>query len=313
MALRSFLASPPSPPPGIPAKDADPLAAGIPLPTTTAPVPPPFSIGSATPSQDVPVQARRRPARLTVQARLGPPLAMAVLVLLVWQAVVSAGLVSSFLLPGPTSVAVSFVQSVRDGILVQYAIPTIEESLLGFALGSVVAVPLGYALAHSSVIAAALEPYLAASQAMPAVALAPLLALWLPNGLPPVIALCALIVFFPAAVNTTLGLRTLDSEVIDAARVDGADGWALARTMELPLALPSILAGLRTSLTLSVTGAVVGEFVVGDQGLGGLLNIARGQFDTPLVFAVLVALALLAAALYGIARLAERALYNLEA
>ena len=157
-----------------------------------------------------------------------------------------------------------------------------------------------------------LEPYLAASQAVPAVALAPLLVLLLGYGLLPVAALCALIVFFPAAVNTTLGFRTIDRDVLDAARIDGAGRWALLRHIETPLALPSILAGLRASLTLSVTGAVVGEFVLGDQGLGGLLTIARGNFDAPLVFATLIALALMATTLYGLARLIERLIISHE-
>ncbi|HEX6818158.1 MAG TPA: ABC transporter permease subunit, partial [Ktedonobacterales bacterium] len=187
------------------------------------------------------------------------------------------------------------------------------ESALGFALGTLVALPLGYGIARSRLVARALQPYLAASQAIPAVALAPLLVLWLGYGVPPVAALCALIVFFPTVVNTIFGLRTLDRDVLDAARVEGAGRLALLRYIELPLALPSILAGIRTSLTLSITGAVVGEFVVGGQGLGGLLNIAGAAFDSPLVFATLLALALLAAGLYGLARLAERRFSYLEA
>ncbi len=254
-----------------------------------------------------------RPVRLGWRSRIAPPVAVAVIVLLIWQALTASGAVSTFLLPTPAEVARSFWSNLTNGLLVRYAVPTIEESLLGFALATVVAVPLGYVVARSRLLSHALEPYLAASQALPAVALAPLLALWLPYGLPPVIALCALIVFFPTLVNTTLGLRTLDRDVLDAGRVDGANAWALLRSIELPLALPSILAGMRTSLTLAVTGAVVGEFVVGDQGLGGLLNIARGEFDTALVFAVLLTLALIAAVLYTLARLAERRVSYLEA
>jgi NitT/TauT family transport system permease protein len=107
-------------------------------------------------------------------------------------------------------------------------------------------------------------------------------------------------------------VRTLDREILDAARVDGAGGWAMLRYFELPLALPSILAGMRAGLTLSITGAVVGEFVIGDRGLGGLLTIARGNFNTPLVFATLLTLALLASVFYGIGRLIERRLSYLE-
>jgi NitT/TauT family transport system permease protein len=216
-------------------------------------------------------------------------------------------------LPPPEVVAGTFVYHVfGDGLLPGNALVTLGESLIGFTISALVAVPLGYAVARSRWLAWAAQPYLAASQALVAVALAPLLALWLGYGVAPTAALCALVVFFPATITTTLGVRAVDRDVIAAARVDGASGWALARTIELPLALPAILAGLRTSLTLSIIGAVVGEFVDGDQGLGSLLNIAREQFDTPLVFATELALALLAVTLYGVARLVERRFSYLE-
>jgi NitT/TauT family transport system permease protein len=241
------------------------------------------------------------------------PVLVGLVALLAWQFVTQRGAVNTYLLPTPAQVAHSFVSAAQNGLFARYGATTLAESLVGFALGAVIALPLGYAIARSRTLAAALEPYLAASQAIPAVALAPLLVLWLPIGLAPIAALCALIVFFPAAVNTTLGFRTLDHEVVDAARLDGAGGLALLRYIETPLALPTILAGLRTSLTLSITGAVVGEFVLSDQGLGGLLIIARGNFDAPLVFATLIALAIMATALYGAARFIEWLLLYLEA
>jgi len=237
-----------------------------------------------------------------------PPIVVGVLLLGFWDLLVRGGTVAPYLLPAPLDVADRFWGALTDGLLLRYARTTLQESIVGFLLGAAIAVPVGYGIARSRLLARALEPYLAASQAVPAVALAPLLVIWLGYGLKSVVVLCALIVFFPAVVNTALGIRTLDPDVLDAARVDGAGGWPMLLHFELPLALPSILAGLRTSLTLSVTGAVVGEFVLGDQGLGGLLTIARGNFDTPLVFATLLMLMLLASTLYGVARLAERAL-----
>ncbi|WP_267892824.1 ABC transporter permease [Streptomyces sp. NBRC 110028] len=173
-------------------------------------------------------------------------------------------------------------------------------------MGIGVALPLGYLIARSDLAAAALQPYIAASQAVPAVALAPLLALWLGYGLLPIAVLCALLVFFPILVNTVLGLRALDPEVLGAARVDGV-GWSgMLWYIELPLALPSILAGVRNGLTLSITGAVVGEFVMGGEGLGQLLSVQRQAADTVGLFSTLVMLALLAAGLYGVVRLVER-------
>lgn len=255
--------------------------------------------------------SRRFPPRLARSPRspilsVLPPLLVGVALLALWQLATQLGLVPAFLLPAPADVWDAFRRSVADGLLPRYVGTTLVESLLGCALGVAVALPLGYAIARSRLIARALQPYIAASQALPAVAIAPLIALWLGYGLSPVVALCALIVFFPMAITTTLGLRLLDRDVLDAARVDGASGWRMLWHIELPLALPSVLAGLRTSLTLSVTGAVVGEFVVGANGLGQLLLIDRSDFDSAGVFATLLALALLAAALYGVARLAER-------
>lgn len=277
----------------------------------------PFSpSASSRPPQSSQAMRERRRGRPSFAARsLGalPALVLGAIVLLTWQFVTQAGLVAAFLLPAPADVARSFWLSLSDGLLTSYALQTLIESLAGFTLATVVALPLGYAIARSRLLARATQPYLAASQALPAVAIAPLLVIWVGFDSPPVVILCALISFFPSVITTVLGLRTLDRDVVDAGRVEGAGRWALLWHIELPLALPSILAGLRTSLTLSVTGAVVGEFVLGNQGLGGLLLIARGNLDIPLEFATLLMLMLLAAALYGIARLVERRFSYLEA
>lgn len=287
-------------------------------PARTAPAPDTPGASSASPgaqsrapAQNAPRRRRRSWLAHTAAAALAP-VALGVVALLVWQFVTQSGAVNAFLLPSPGQVAQSFISAAQSGLFLRYGFTTLAESLVGFALGAAVALPMGYAIARSRTLAAALEPYMAASQAIPAVALAPLLVLWLPGGLAPIALLCALIVFFPAAINTTLGFRRLDHEIVDAARIDGAGGWSLLRYIETPLALPTVLAGLRTSLTLSITGAVVGEFVLSDQGLGGLLTIAHGNFDAPLVFATLIALAILAMSLYGVARLLEWFLVYLE-
>jgi NitT/TauT family transport system permease protein len=257
----------------------------------------------------------RRATPRTALRRLGhfaPAIALAIALLVVWQVVTARGAIPQYLLPAPADVLRAFWRSLGDGLLPSYALATLTESVVGFALSACIAMPLGYGLARSGLVSRTLEPYLAASQALPAVAIAPLLVLWLGYDLKPIAVLCALIVFFPAVVTTTLSIRMLDRDVLAAARTDGAGWWALVRHIELPLALPGILAGLRTSLTLSITGAVVGEFVVGDRGLGGLLNIARGQFVSALVFATLLMLALMAVVLYLIVRLVEWRVSYLE-
>jgi NitT/TauT family transport system permease protein len=242
------------------------------------------------------------------------PLALGIVLLALWEGLTHLVRVSALILPSPEAVVQALHGGIVSGVLLPATGTTLGESLAGFALGAAVGLPAGYAVARSRWFAWALQPYLAASQALPAVALAPLLVVWLGYGLLPIAVLGALIVFFPTTIATTLGLRALDRDVLDAARVDGADRWTLLCYIELPLALPAILAGLRTSLTLSITGAVVGEFVLGTSspGLGSLLTIGLSQLNTPLIFAILVMLAALAAALYGSVRLIERRLSYLE-
>jgi NitT/TauT family transport system permease protein len=257
------------------------------------------------------------PAAAPIDARRAAwlaPFALGGALLALWEGLTHVAHLSALILPAPEAVVSALRAGLASGVLLTAARTTLGESLAGFALGAAVGLPAGYAVARSRWIAWALQPYLAASQALPAVALAPLLVVWLGYGLVPIAVLGALIVFFPTAIATTLGMRSLDREVLDAAQVDGAHRWTLLRHIELPLALPAILAGLRTSLTLSITGAVVGEFVLGSSslGLGSLLTIGLGQINTPLIFAILLVLAALAAALYGGARLIERRFSYLE-
>jgi len=208
--------------------------------------------------------------------------------------------INSLILPVPGDVLASLISGLSSGLLLSNALVTVQESVSGFLLALIVALPLGYGLAKSRLIAAAVQPYLAAGQAIPAIVIAPLLVLWLGNGLITITILCMLIVIFPMVITIVLGVQTIDKTLTDAARVEGASGWSLLASIEFPLALPAILAAVRTGLTLSITGAIVGEFVsAGDQGLGALVQISAAQFNTPLLFATLVVLGLLAALYYG--------------
>lgn len=259
--------------------------------------------GTRTESEAPPRAARpatRRPGVVL------PPLLLGAVLLAIWQTVHSTALVSAFFLPGPKAVLHAFVEEIEHGSLLDYTRQTLVESLAGSGLGIVVALPLGYLIARSRWAALALQPYIAASQAVPAVALAPLLALWIGYGLLPIAILCALLVFFPMLVNTVLGLRSLDPDVLNAARVDGVGRWGMLRYIELPLALPAILTGVRAGFTMSITGAVVGEFVMGGEGLGQLLAVQRSEADSVGLFATLLMLTVLAAGSYGLMRLAER-------
>ena len=230
-----------------------------------------------------------------------PPLVVAIILGIGWYMSTAYGYVNtSLILPKPGDVFASLIDGLNSGLFLGSALVTIQESVFGFLLALIVALPLGYALAKSRWIAGAVHPYLAAGQAIPAIVIAPLLMFWLGTGLVPIIVVCMLVVFFPMVVTMVLGMQTIDRTLTDAARVEGAAGWSLLAFIEFPLALPAILAGIRTSLTLSITGALVGEFVGGgDQGLGALVQIAREQFNLPLLFATLLILGVLAALYYG--------------
>jgi NitT/TauT family transport system permease protein len=230
-----------------------------------------------------------------------PPLALGLFVLIGWYASAAFGHVNSLILPAPGDVLASLSDGLGSGLFLSNALVTIQESLSGFLLALMVALPLGYGLAKSRLISTAVHPYLAAGQAVPAIVIAPLLVLWLGPGLIPIMIVCMLVVFFPMVIIIALGVQTIDKTLTDAARVEGASGWSLLASIEFPLALPAILAAVRTGLTLSITGALVGEFVSGgDLGLGALVQIAKTQYNTPFMFATLVILGALAALYYGV-------------
>jgi NitT/TauT family transport system permease protein len=190
----------------------------------------------------------------------------------VWQAIVLAGRLPAFILPGPGEVAARF------GLLARLA-----------------------------------SPYLVAAQAIPILAIAPLLSLWFGTGLLAKVVVCGLIVFFPVAVATMVGIREVDRGLLELARSLRASRRRVLVDVELPAALPVILGGLRVGVTLSVVGAIVGEWAGPDKGLGVLINLARGSlFDTPLLFATLVTIALLGIVAYGLVVLAERRLVGVR-
>ncbi|HVQ22469.1 MAG TPA: ABC transporter permease [Candidatus Saccharimonadia bacterium] len=231
----------------------------------------------------------------------------AVVVIGAWQLVVAFAGYQPFLLPGPLDVGIRFVGAWADGTMTPHALTTLQEVLLGFVVGAGLGVPVGVLLARSRFAARLLSPYIVAAQAMPILALAPLIALWFGTGLLSKVVICGLIVFFPVAVSTMVGVRSVDPRLIEMARAFRASRNQLIREVELPAALPAILGGMRVGATLAVVGAIVGEWAGADQGLGVLVNLARGSlFDTPLMFATLLTIALLGVALYLVVVLVER-------
>lgn len=223
-----------------------------------------------------------------------------------WWALAASGSFPAFMLPSPDAVASRLLADLVNTTLWPYAGRTFAAAVGGCLLGAVVALPLATAIHTWRVVDAALSPLLGATQAIPAIAIAPLLVLWVGYGLGPITLLCALLVFFPILIASVVGLRHVNGSVVDAARMDGASRAALLVHIEIPMALPTILAGLRNGFALSVTGAIVGEMVMGGQGLGQLLTIQRDSLDTAGMFATIIVLCLMASLLYGAIRHVER-------
>lgn len=264
----------------------------------------PAQTGAGTASGAAPAGRSRRVAVLA-----GPVVTSLVVFLAAWQAVVFVGGYPPFILPGPLTVAERFVRAWVDGTMWPHARTTLVEVLLGFAIGAALALVVGVGLARSRLAERLLSPYLVAAQATPILALAPLIALWFGTGLVGKLVITTLIVFFPVAVATMVGIRSVDPRLLEMARSFRASGWQVVTRVEVPAALPAILGGMRVGVTLAVIGAIVGEWAGGDTGLGVLINVARGSlFDIPLMFATLLTLALMGVALYLVMVLIERRL-----
>jgi putative riboflavin transport system permease protein len=217
-----------------------------------------------------------------------------------WWLVASLTHLPAFILPTPARVGARFLAALADGTLLRNAAATLEEVLLGLLLGTTFAILAGYLIAKSRTAERFLSPYLVASQAIPIVAIAPLLIIWFGPGLLSKVAVCALIVFFPVLIITVAGLRAVPPSLHDLMGSLRATRWQVLRYLEIPAALPIFLSGLRIGATLAVIGAVVGELVGADQGLGFLINVGRGQYDTALVFVAIFTLIIIALSLYGI-------------
>ena len=220
--------------------------------------------------------------------------------LLAWELITRLSKIPVFVLPTPELVLLRFGKALSDKSLFWHSAITLIEVLVGLTLGVSAATILGYILAKSPVFERLLAPYVVASQSIPVVAIAPLLVIWFGPGLFSKILISALIVFFPVLINTIVGIRSVPEDLYDLMRSLQANRWQTFWFLEVPAAMPVFLGGVRVGATLSVIGAVVGEFVGSDKGLGFLINVARGQYDTALVFVAVFALIIMAMTLYGL-------------
>ena len=223
---------------------------------------------------------------------------------MIWQLAPPLLRIREYLLPGPVSV-------VRAAL--NFSIPwhthlavTTLEILGGFALAGAAGVALGVAIAWSPTIARALVPFLVFVNTLPKVAVAPLFLLWLGYGILPNLLIAALIGFFPVVINTAVGLTQVDDELLDLGRAFGAPTWKVFLKIRLPNALPYVLSALKITATAAVVGAIVGEFVASQAGLGMVIVNAQTNLNTPVAFAALLWISIIGLALYGVVCLAAR-------
>jgi len=217
---------------------------------------------------------------------------------LLWKSIIFIFKFPEFILPQPEIVFIEWYLLLKSGLLLDHTLVTLYETLAGFIIGVLLGLIPGYFIAKSKQVEQTLSPYLVALQTAPKIALAPLIVIWFGFGPLSKIVIVALIVFFPILVNTIVGIRSVDKNLLDLMKISGATRLQIFRLVELPAALPVLFAAFKTGITLAVIGAVVGEFVGANSGLGYLTIYAAGLMNTPQVFVAILQLTVLGIVLY---------------
>ncbi len=241
-------------------------------------------------------------------ARTAPPLGLIALLLLLWQAAISSGLVQEWLLPSPYKIVVDGIEAWTKMGLALHTWQTFQEAVLGFLLAVATGLALALIVDFSPLLSRTLYPLLVASQTIPIIAIAPILALALGYGIEPKLFVVALVCFFPIVISTADGLRSADPNWIALLRSMGANRWQIFAKVRFPNALPSFFSGLKVAITYSVIGAVIGEWVGGNVGLAFFMKRAHNAMEFGREFAGIVITSLLSIALFlliaGLERLA---------
>lgn len=225
-------------------------------------------------------------------------------ILALWQVGIPFLGIPEYLLPTPLQIGEQLI--VNYSFLLKHTYVTLMESVSGFALGLALALLFALGITRSKFFEMLIYPFLVVSQTIPKIAIAPLLLIWFGYGILPKVIVSAMMCFFPIVVNTTKGLKSVDQELLDLMESYGATWIQTLIKVKFPAALPYIFAALKVAITLSVIGAVVGEFVGSDAGLGYLILQADANLDTSLMFAELICLSLMGICLFGTIGFIER-------
>ena len=243
-------------------------------------------------------------ARRLATERWLPALILSLVAVALWEAAIHLFSVSSFIVPAPTAIAAALGR--EWGMLGGAMLVTAREILLGFLVSAVVGVALALFIARFDWLGRALTPLVVLFQNVPKVALAPIFILWFGYGLAPKIGLILVIAFFPVTLAMLAGMESVDPSLIALMRSVGSGRSDILFRVRVPHSLPTLMAGLKIAATLSVIGAIVGEFAGASDGLGYVIQFASTQLDTPLVFAALVLISVLGVAFYYAAEALER-------
>jgi NitT/TauT family transport system permease protein len=230
---------------------------------------------------------------------------------LVWEVLVNILRIKPVILPAPSVIFMTIGKHWE--YLMHHTWPTFLAVSGGFLFAAIVGFIIAVGIAYSRWISEITYPFLIAAQVLPKVALAPLFLIWFGFGLTPKVVIAALIAFFPIVINTARGLQSVDIEMIQYMRSLGANGRELFFKISLPWSLPYVFASFKISITLAVVGAVVGEFVASDSGLGYVINYANISLDTELMFAGIFVLSALGVALFLVVVLFEKLMVSWQA
>jgi NitT/TauT family transport system permease protein len=224
--------------------------------------------------------------------------------LVLWEFAVRALQIPQFLLPAPTVVFGELWRA--PGLYAVNAVATLRVTLTGFGLAVVLGISFAVAIVHSRIMEHTLYTLLVALNSLPKVALAPLFVIWLGTGSPSKITVAVTIAIFPIVIDTALGLRSIEPDVLNMANVMRASRWQILRRIRFPHALPALFAGMKVAISLALVGTIVGEFVAGGAGLGSAILAAQGTFDTAQVFSCILLLGALGTILFYAVDFLER-------
>jgi len=232
------------------------------------------------------------------------PAATLLVALLAWEAATRAFRIPRFIMPAPSAIlGEGWAWRYR---FVEHTWVTLYETLGGFALSMAIGVPLAVLIVYSPALRAAIYPLIVIAQSVPKIAIAPVLLLVLGYGLVPKMVVAFLVAFFPVVIDTATGLAATPPELLDLSRSYRASAFKTFVKVRLPMALPFIFAGAKVAITLSVIGAVVGEFVGSDRGLGYVILSSTSYWKTEVAFSAMILLSLMAIVLFAAVSLVER-------